>query len=108
MKSEPCPLCGGEAITESRFVSYEGVVTIRHDVICNGCGCKIENFQSKEQAINRWNRREPIDKIVEALEAERTKAAANYNSSIGSHAIESCGRMYGFLKSIEIVKGGSV
>ena len=49
-----------------------------------------------------------MDKIVESLEAERTKAAANYNSGIGSHAVESCGRLYGFQKAIEIVKGGTV
>lgn len=105
MKPEPCPLCGGEAITESRFVSYEGVVTIRHDVICNGCGCKIENFQSKEQAINRWNRREPMDKIVEQLEENLQIVTGNYAIE---RSVYYCGKMDAYTRAIGIAKGGAV
>lgn len=50
---KPCPFCGGKAKIcsadfNSAFVKCANIV---------GCGCKFEWFDSKEAAIEAWNRR---------------------------------------------------
>lgn len=61
MKLKPCPFCGGEAnIQEDNlfgtFIPY-----------CPNCLTQKGRFSSRESAIEAWNRREPMDKIVEQL-----------------------------------------
>ena len=99
MKPEPCPMCGGVA-----FITTGNIVELwQQKVMCCECGLNIVRggvspSHARERAIEAWNRREPIDKIVEQLEEikmaekpiEVTKMA--YNTAI--------------LRAIEIVKGG--
>lgn len=86
MKLKPCPFCGGEAnIQEDNlfgtFIPY-----------CPNCLTQKGRFSSRESAIEAWNRREPMDKIVEQLEE-------------APHADE----LWVWLEdAIRIVKGGAV
>ena len=90
MKLKSCPSCGGDDIrcedkdTKS-FYCYE-------------CDLQSRKCETIEEAIEAWNRREPIDKIVEQLEEYRL----NYDRSTRY----SDGIVDGVGMSILIVKGG--
>ena len=65
---KPCPFCGGEARTRdlSIKIPYDGIA---HFVEC--CQCDVRSgisFDGEQGAIETWNTRKPIDRIVEALE----------------------------------------
>lgn len=72
MRLKPCPFCGGEAKKQAKEVN--GLRAIY--VVCEKCGAssgiyKTHNPRVKDEenpAIKAWNRREPIDRIVEQLE----------------------------------------
>lgn len=65
-----CPFCGGEARLQHRQRKRG------YYVICKECGCRTPLFQYqydsleklREQAIEAWNTRKPMDDIVERLE----------------------------------------
>lgn len=94
MKLKPCPFCGGEAQVNERYRS--GTPNRKmYWVSCKACGISQQNtnvsgYRYQSKAIDRWNRREPIDKIVEQLE-ELSKYEVVENK---------------FKKAIEIVKSG--
>lgn len=58
---KPCPFCGGEAGVSERYDEYCAVR-------CITCGAKTNFSMTKKGAIELWNRREPIDKVVKQLE----------------------------------------
>lgn len=60
-----CPFCGGEAHLH---------IHERYGVECDECGMGLGCIcDTEEEAIKRWNRREPIEKIVEQLEESKSK-----------------------------------
>lgn len=62
MKLKPCPFCGGNAeLWDTEDVQYP------YQIVCMSCFCGTDEKTYKESAIEAWNRREPIDKIVEQL-----------------------------------------
>lgn len=99
MKLEPCPMCGGVA-----FITTGNIVELwQQKVMCCECGLNIVRggaspSHARERAVEAWNRREPIDKIVEQLE-ERKQKEGNVTLTKIAHnaAIDD---------AIEIVKGG--
>ena len=105
MKLKPCPFCGGEAEFRTNLIDVTGGWHTVVYVWCPTCEARSHRVfytaeSDKIEAAERWNRREPMDKIVEQLEGikmaekpiEVTKMA--YNTAI--------------LRAIEIVKGGAV
>lgn len=63
-----CPFCGGEA----RLMKFPKCER-KYVVICENeqCMASVGNYSySKEKAIEAWNTRKPIDRIVERLEEE--------------------------------------
>ena len=99
-----CPFCGGEAQVNERYRS--GTANRKmYWISCSACGISQQHdntsgYRYQSKAIDRWNRREPIDKIVEKLK-ERKQEEGNvtltkiaYNTAIED--------------AIEIVKGGAV
>ena len=66
-----CPFCGGEARLQRKKRNLHG-----YYVICKSCGCRTSFYQYKydsleklrEQAIEAWNTRKPMQNIVERLE----------------------------------------
>lgn len=111
---KPCPFCGGEATLkeETRCYGhgdYDKVVF----VYCSNCGATGSNYSRryrsgdiKQSAIEGWNIRKPMDKIVEQLEKEERRAVVNYHNLRGFKVPESYGQKIAFEKAIEIVKGG--
>lgn len=91
-----CPSCGGDDIrcedkdTKS-FYCYE-------------CDLQSRKCETIEEAIEAWNRREPMDKIVEQLESlkEPEKTEDPLDTRLGVPFWNS-----GLTKAIEIVKGGA-
>lgn len=104
MKLKPCPSCGGDDIrcedkdTKS-FYCYE-------------CDLQSRKCETIEEAIEAWNRRDPIDRIVERLEAEEYDVNCNicdYDSEIDTNTLQYYGgKEDGIRSAIEIVKGGAV
>lgn len=103
-----CPFCGGEAQVNERYRS--GTPNRKmYWVSCKACGISQQNtnvsgYRYQSKAIDRWNRREPMNKIVEQLEElisynkERSRmydGHTHYDSEI-----------MGISKAIEIVKSG--
>ena len=68
-----CPCCGGEATTFAGDIDMYG--SLMYGVMCKNTACCMipSKYLSKEAAIEAWNRREPIDKIVEQLKAEMAR-----------------------------------
>lgn len=91
MKLKPCPFCGGEA------KAYNG------QVVCTKCWSGSACEDTTEKAIETWNRREPMDKIVEQLEVE---AKRWHESGREFDDEKELGVAGGFRYAIEIVKKG--
>ena len=53
-KLKPCPFCGGKAV-------YSSITFLHGDdqchVECEKCGFTTENFKTRYDAIDAWNRR---------------------------------------------------
>ena len=115
---KPCPMCGGVA-----FITTGSIVELwQQKVMCCECGLNIVRggvspSHAKERAVEAWNRREPIDKIVEQLEKYKELECDDIDEDI-DEAVEdaeelydigrSQGRLEAYLNAIEIVKGGAV
>ena len=91
MKLKPCPFCGGSAeLWDTEDVQYP------YQIVCMSCFCGTDEKTYKESAIEAWNKREPMDRIVEQLEE-------SYSCDVGTL------QMISLDTAIEIVKkGGSV
>ena len=85
-----CPFCGGEAEIKNDLGQDSIYVS------CKYCHCNSSLFENKEKAIEAWNRREPIDKIVEQLEDLNEEEERFVNNHVFIQGI------------IEIVKGSAV
>lgn len=97
MKLKPCPFCGGEA----KLTVFLGKLC----VACTNClGAIVPSVgMTKKEAIEAWNRREPIEKIVEQLEEKATDAGEWYNNYEDSYYE---GEEDGIREAIEVVKSG--
>lgn len=68
----PCPFCGGEAYKKISFpVDRDGLEMNMFRVGCEPCEIEFSYLWDEEKAIEAWNTRKPIDRIVEKLEKER-------------------------------------
>lgn len=56
----PCPFCGGKAIVSQDSDGY--YVTCKND-----CVVQMKSYLERE-AINAWNNRKPVERILERLE----------------------------------------
>ena len=78
-KLKSCPFCGGEAEVIKRESEYPYV----HGVWCKGCRCRTSFEKSREEAIEAWNTRRPMERIVEQLKEQRESYGEKFvNSNI--------------------------
>ena len=92
LNTKPCPFCGGKASwwdTEDNVYPYQ--------IMCNTCHCGTDAMADKDDALTTWNRRSPIDDIVERLEKLKEWGYAELMPCEVDELID---------KAIEIVKGG--
>lgn len=141
IKLKPCPFCGGDKLKldkKSKLVGFNGlsvrVENWTYSVRCNTCharggaiGGKVAPFNKildeqpkglttidelKRKAIEKWNTRKPMDRIVEQLE-EILKPKEFYFCRVNKGA---CNHLEDDIicmdcaiqKAIEIVKAGGV
>ena len=89
----PCPFCGGEAVV----LSYDNGFNNWFQVVCKECNVSQTGSDNwtKNNAIEHWNTRKPMERIVEQLEEIK-----------GRYSKEEFGIRGIIQKAIEIVKGG--
>lgn len=130
---KPCPFCGGEKLkveSKRKNISYRHVYVVTKSVRCNRCharGCtasgevgnysfgtpKSDNLKTEQEieamAIKAWNKRKPMDRIVEQLEEEKEKirntACWLEKEGLMTVSRNHYNRAYAFIHAIEIVKG---
>ena len=92
-----CPFCGGEA--EVRPFLHQYVIG------CTQCSGAMMPFNTKEEVIEAWNTRKPMELIVEKLEEEKKKARKGCESPISTlDRIAHVNMHNTYMKAIEIVK----
>jgi hypothetical protein len=105
-----CPFCGGEACTCYNATEKYWKVT------CLWCGIAVvpqypdvktmPSFKTKEEAINAWNTRKPVDDVMEALEEIIKKEEKIFNlfkKGTFSHE-RACHKLTAYNIAIQIVK----
>ena len=101
-----CPFCGGEAkVVYDSILNRQGeqraIVLIR----CEELNCtvrpKTQWHISEEEAIEHWNTRKPMERIVEELEEEHDDAI--YHAELDPYYT---GMVDAYEQSIEIVRNG--
>lgn len=92
-----CPFCGGEA-----KVSKNGAGC--YQVYC--CNCESRQYayahKTEEEAIEQWNTRKPMERIVEQLEESMNEA-----KNLWDDDEYYTGQANAYEYAIEIVKGGA-
>ena len=66
IKLLPCPFCGGEAEMGEDYSYWHGLL-LSYKPHCSKCGCNIGMFSDKTEAIEKWNTRKPMERIVEII-----------------------------------------
>lgn len=109
---KPCPFCGGVAklygsskITGTGFKHYQIVVCLNDD-----CGCRTGFCETVADAIEKWNTRKPIEKIVEELEEKVELAHKRYvDCPVNSPCYERYRTQYNERRMcLDIVESGGV
>ena len=67
-KLRNCPFCGGEAKLYSRAVDW---LLSEHLVRCKKCHCITDTYDTKEEAVEVWNRRVADDDIRSKQDDDR-------------------------------------
>ena len=104
---KPCPFCGGEATplyceNGNRYTSNILYLSKRGTIKCKKCELTLPRvYYRVSKAIEAWNTRKPMERIVERLEESKT----NF-SRMGT--LQSAYYDKGLDKAIEIVKAGGV
>lgn len=86
-----CPFCGGVPIV---FESSNGPFAFGKYVVCGKCGCQTLLYTGKdaeEKAIESWNKRKPVENVLERLRHEIEKSClasmeGDKRASIANHA----------------------
>ena len=103
-----CPFCGGK--TEVFKNEELGVFSDsnRYAVKCRSCFCGTGHYKDVNRAIEAWNIRKPMERIVERLDSECKKHCDATRTYIGSDendlGLRHLSKANAFCKAIEIVK----
>ena len=98
----PCPFCGGEAwLREHTALNGETNYYVECGYIECGVSPETSIFVTSEEAINAWNTRKPMKRIMERLEEVYDVTHENY---MKDRDLITLGRKYGLEHAIEILK----
>lgn len=121
-KLKPCPLCGGSVMI-ALFGNEMHWLSITRSGEEDSCKCRLflqskllypdatceEIEAARQELIERWNTRKPMERIVEQLEDSERKSFNKCREEIELFKEEYWrGNMNGFGKAIEIVRKGGV
>lgn len=85
-----CPFCGGEAkACEYYFIQ------------CTKCGTSTLTHTNREEAINKWNTRKPMQEIIERLKEEKANLKEDWLKYDNE---DDYGGYFATSRAIEIVK----
>ena len=113
-KLKPCPFCGGEA--KLRKLNKDR----GYFVLCSKCGCRTPYFKYRyapiddlrEDAIDTWNTRKPIDRIVGQLEQQaeqyRRRSVEAEQKGFSRESDKYYGKQCSYLHATELVKAGGI
>ena len=110
IKLLPCPFCGWEAhIEEHKFWNgrTKSFTVGTYGVRCLKCGASGTQFhKTKEEAIELWNTRKPIERIVERLNGKKKTLCGTYDFYTKPLDRPSCKIAFnnGICESIEVIK----
>lgn len=92
-KLKPCPFCGSHNVGVFHYKA-----ALRDSFACNCYNCHVGMYpvETEEQAIEDWNTRKPMDRIVEQIE-EMFNVDPIYYGKEAKWAVD---------RAIEIVKAG--
>ena len=105
-----CPFCGGEAhIEEHKFwdEKAKGFTVQTYGVVCdNCCSMSWQHHRRKEKAIEQWNTRKPMERIIERSEeeADEWRDTQKKDWDNGYNNRFALGMVMGLDTAIEIVK----
>ena len=112
-----CPICGGEATplyceNGNRYTSNILYLSKRGTIKCKKCELTLPRVYSRvSKAIEVWNTRKPMERIVERLEKELELSDKEIKRCIAENPLQfekAEGYATGIYNAIEIVKGGGV
>lgn len=89
-----CPFCGGEATLTNKLSKDEYGQRL-WNVCCFGCANRTSSYWDKEIAIEAWNTRKPLERVIERLEKEKSNLTTWAEDEAYKLAIN---------KAIEIIK----
>ena len=89
-----CPFCGGKA----ELLTYDWGYSVREYWVYCGCGCELKKKHSKEEAIEDWNTRKPMEQIVEYLKEQCERENERFKDTVGTEIGE---RHFGWLSGLD-------
>ena len=66
IKLLPCPFCGGDNLG----FYHNHLFRDGYEVRCYDCHFGLQESRTKQEAIEAWNTRKPMERIIERLEEE--------------------------------------
>lgn len=105
-----CPFCGGEASLHSRCNYMETGNETMYFVKCDECKTESTWCYKKEKAINAWNNRKPLERVIERLEERMEKCfsisekSAELGTGYERHTLVQGAMGIAFEEAIEIIK----
>ena len=95
-----CPFCGGEATLTNKLSKDEYGQRL-WNVCCFGCANRTSSYWDKEIAIEAWNTRKPLERVIERLEEQAEECKKYWDEFDDEDAF---GGMNAYMNSIEIIK----
>ena len=95
-----CPFCGGEATLTNKLSKDEYGQRL-WNVCCFGCANRTSSYWDKEIAIEAWNTRKPLERVIERLEEQAEECKKYWDEFDDEDAF---GGMNAYMNSIAIIK----
>ena len=94
-----CPFCGGEATLTNKLSKDEYGQRL-WNVCCFGCANRTSSYWDKEIAIEAWNTRKPLERVIERLEEQAEECKKYWDEFDDEDAF---GGMNAYMNSIAII-----
>lgn len=79
-----CPCCEGKANVCKRIKAYFDM----YAVICSECSLRTKDYPTVEMAIEIWNTRKPVDKMIRKVNGLKRNMVVNGQDILGFSVVE--------------------